>query len=206
MPDKRTDCGHHQPWLPPSARPPYEDKERQEADIIWRWNMSHRKHFFAIGMTVLILGFFAVGSVNAAEPKSAQADWGSLKHLATGDEVRVVLNDGKSYAAKFQGSSDEAIVIRMSAGEQTFSRQDVLRVSAKKEPHRMRNALIGAAAGCGVGLGIAAGYAASQRKEYPQNRYFEVDGPILGAVMGAAGGGLGVALSKGGWHDVYRAR
>jgi hypothetical protein len=120
--------------------------------------------------------------------------------------VHVVLNDGKSNAAKFQSFSDEAIVVRTSAGEQTFSRQDVLRVSAMKEPHRMRNAIIGAAAGCGVGLGIAAGYASSQRKEYPYNRYFEVDGPILGAVLGAGGAGLGVALSKGGWYDVYRAR
>jgi hypothetical protein len=135
-----------------------------------------------------------------------EGQWNNLKHLAAGDEVRVVLNDGKSYAAKFQGFSDEAIVVRAFAGEQTFSRQDVLRVSARKESHRMRNAIIGTAAGCGAGLGIAAGYAASQRKEWPQNHYFEVLGPILGAGFGGAGGGLAAALSKGGWHDVYRAR
>jgi hypothetical protein len=57
-----------------------------------------------------------------------------------------------------------------------------------------------------VGLGIAAGYAASQRQEYPNNHYLEVLGPILGAGFGASGAGLGVALSKGGWYDVYRAR
>jgi len=168
--------------------------------------MNRRKYFFAIGITILLLGFTGIGPVYAAEPKSTQANWDSLKRLAAGDEVRVVLNNGKSYAAKFQSFSDEAIVVRPSAGEQTFSRQDVLRVSAKRESHRMRNALIGAAAGCGAGLGIAAGYAASQRKEYPYNRYFEVDGPILGAALGAGGAGLGVALSKGGWYDVYRVR
>jgi len=168
--------------------------------------MNRRKHLFAIGMTVLILAFIGIGAVNAAEPKPAQANWENLKHLAAGGEVHVVLNDGKSYAAKFQSFSDEAIVVRTSAGEQTFSRQGVLRVSAMKEPHRGRNAIIGAAAGFGLGLGIAAGYAASQRKEYPQNRYFEVDGPILGVVFGATGGGLAAALSKGGWYDVYRAR
>jgi len=168
--------------------------------------MNRRKHFLAIGMTVLMIGFFGIGAVNAAESKPTQANWERLKHLAAGDQVRVVLKDGKSYAAKFQSFSDEAIVVRTSAGEQTFTRQDVLRVSAMKEPHRGRNALIGAAAGCGVGLGIAAGYAASKRSEYPYNRYFEVDGPILGATFGAAGAGLGVALSKGGWYDVYRAQ
>ena len=168
--------------------------------------MNRRKHLFAIGMTVLILAFIGIGAVNAAEPKPAQANWENLKHLAAGGEVHVVLNDGKSYAAKFQSFSDEAIVVRTSAGEQTFSRQGVLRVSAMKQSHRMRNAIIGAAAGCGAGLGIAAGYAASQRKEWPQNHYFEVLGPILGAGFGGAGGGLAAALSKGGWHDVYRAR
>ena len=136
----------------------------------------------------------------------ARDSWDNLTHLAAGDNVRVVLHDGKSYAAKFQGFSDDSMIVRTSAGEQTFSRPDVLRVSAKREPHRLRNAIIGAAAGCGAGLGIAAAYASSQRKEYPYNRYFEVDGPILGAVMGAAGAGLGVALSKGGWYDIYRAR
>ena len=168
--------------------------------------MNRRKQFFSIGTVILTLCFIGIGSLSPAESQSTQANWERLKHLAAGDDVRVVLNDGKSYAAKFQGVSDEAMIVRTSAGEQTFSRQDVLRVSAKREPHRMRNAIIGGAAGCGTGLGIAAAYASSQRKEYPYNRYFEVDGPILGAVMGAAGAGLGVALSKGGWYDVYRER
>ena len=168
--------------------------------------MYRRKHFFEIGMVLLMLGFIGIGSVKAAGPKSTPANWQNLKRLAVGDDVRVVLNDGKSSAAKFQGFSDEAVVVRTSAGEQTFSQKDVLRVSAKKESHRTRNALIGAAAGGGLGVGIAAGYAASQRSEYPQNRYLEVDGPILGALFGAAGGGLAAALSKSGWYDVYRAR
>jgi hypothetical protein len=156
-------------------------------------------------IAVSILGLATSASLRGVDTRP-EGQWNNLKHLAAGDEVRVVLNDGKSYAAKFQGFSDEAIVVRAFAGEQTFSRQDVLRVSARKESHRMRNAIIGTAAGCGAGLGIAAGYAASQRKEWPQNHYFEVLGPILGAGFGGAGGGLAAALSKGGWHDVYRAR
>jgi hypothetical protein len=156
-------------------------------------------------IAVSILGFATSASLPGVDTPP-EGQWNNLKHLAAGDEVRVVLNDGKSYAAKFQGFSDEAIVVRTFADEQTFSRQDVLRVSAKKESHRMRNVIIGTAAGCGAGLGIAAGYADSQRKEWPQNHYFEVLGPILGAGFGGAGGGLAAALSKGGWHDVYRAR
>jgi hypothetical protein len=75
MPDNRTGDGHHQPWLLPSARQPYEHEKRQEVDIIRRWNMNRRKHIFAIGMTVLVLGFIGIGSVNAAESKSTQANY-----------------------------------------------------------------------------------------------------------------------------------
>lgn len=168
--------------------------------------MNRRRHIIAIGMMVLVLGFIGFGSASAAETKSAQANWDNLKPLAAGDEVRVVLSDGKSYPATYQGFSDEAIVVRTSTGEQTFSRHGVLRVSVKRDSRRKRNALIGAAVGCAAGLGIAAAYASSQQKEYPQNRYFEVLGPTYGAILGAAGAGLGVAFSRGAWREVYRAR
>jgi len=163
--------------------------------------MNHRKHFFAIGMTALMLGIFGIGSVKAAGPKSAQANWESLKHLAAGDEVRVVLNDGKSYAAKFQGFSDEAIVVRTFAGEQTFSRQDVLRVSAKGESHRMRNALIGAGISAGVGA-IALG-ACDYREVIPCGGKGAALGAAFFAPLGVAAGAV---IPTGRWHDVYRAR
>ena len=84
--------------------------------------MNRRKHFFAIGMTVLMLGFIGIGSVNAAEPKSAHAKWEGLKQLATGQEVRVVLNDAKSYSGQFQTVNDDGIVLRLGKDSQTFER------------------------------------------------------------------------------------
>lgn len=157
-----------------------------------------------IAIALGILGLATSASLRGVDVRP-EGQWNNLKHVKTGDAVRVVLNDGKSYAANFQGFSDEAIVVRTLAGEQTFSRQDVLRVSAKRESHRMRNALIGGAAGGGVGVGIAAGLAHSERHEHPYNHYLEDYGPFLGAVLGGGCGGLAAGLSKGGWEDVYRA-
>ena len=140
MLDKRTNDGHDQPWLPPSARRPYEHEESQEPDIFRRWNMNRRKHFFAIGMTVLMLGFIGIASVNAAEPKSTQANWESLKQLATGQEVRVVLNDAKSYSGQFQSVSDEGFVVRLGKDTRRSSGKISPGLHARQEPSRPERA------------------------------------------------------------------
>jgi len=162
--------------------------------------MNRRTRHFAIGMTVLILGSIGIGSVNAAEPKSTQANWDNLKGLAPGDDIRIVLNDTKSYGAKFQSVSDEAIVVRLVTGEQTFTRESVLRVSTKGKSHRLRNALIGAAAGGGI---VAAGAGS--------NCSFDKESCSIALAVGvpfaiAGGAGVGAVIPTGGWHDVYRAR
>ena len=162
--------------------------------------MNRRKHFFAIGMTVLMLGFIGIGSVNAAGPKSTQANWESLKQLATGQEVRVVLNDAKSYEAKFQSVTDDAIVVRLVTGEQTFTRESVLRVSTKGKSHRLRNAALGAA----IGVGLGAIWAASTSRNDSEAQ--AIGWVVIPPLTGAAGAGVGAFLPTGGWHDVYRAR
>ena len=42
------------------------------------------------------------------------ANWGILKGLTPGDDIRIVLNDKKFYRAKFQSVSDEAIMVGLS--------------------------------------------------------------------------------------------
>lgn len=155
-------------------------------------------------IVLLLLGLFGAASLLAGEPQP-EANWDNLKHIAAGDDVQVVLGDAKSFDAKFQTYSDSAIIVRTISGEQTFSREDVLRVSAKGKSHRTRNTIIGAGIGFGAGLGTGAAVAASQRSEYPQNRYTEV-GAIAGVALAAAGAGVGALLPTGGWHVVYRAR
>jgi hypothetical protein len=133
--------------------------------------------------------------------QSSQRNWDNLKQLATGQEVRVVLNDAKSYSGQFQSVSDEALVVRTAAGEQTFTRESVLRVSAKAKSRRGRNALIGAAIGAGLG-GVAVGM------DCHYGRKGCGAGGVFFGVPFAAGLGAGFAavIPTGGWHDVYRAR
>ena len=132
--------------------------------------------------------------------QSSQNNWGNLKRLAPGDEIHIVLNDAKSYRANFQSVSDQAIVVRLATGEQTFTRKNVLRVSTKGQSHRLRNAVLGAAIGVGLGFAVATG--TSRNDSEAQAIGYAVIPPF----MAAAGAGVGAFLPSGGWHDVYRAR
>jgi hypothetical protein len=169
--------------------------------------MNRRKHFFAIGMMFLILGFIAIGSVNGEEPGSTRATWGNLTQLATGRQIRVVLNDARSYNGQFQSANDQQLVIRTGGGDQTFERRNILRVSSRGQSHRGRNALIGLAvcAGAGVIVGLAS-------PEFGQGKCahgscINAESAALAGFVGAvAGAGLGAVLPTGGWHDIYRAR
>jgi hypothetical protein len=162
--------------------------------------------FKEVVMSKLILAI--LGSIVLAGQLSAQTgqdSWDNLKKLVPGEEIRIVLKDAKSYQGRFELVSDEALSVRLATGNQTFARQDILRVSVKTEPHRARNAIIGAAIGFGASFGIGAAVGSSRSKEWPQNRYAEA-GAIVGGVVGApVGAALGAFVSSGGWHDVYRA-
>jgi hypothetical protein len=162
--------------------------------------MDRRRPWFTIGMTVLMLGSIGIATVHAEEAKSSQANWDNLKGLAPGDDIRIVLNDTKSFGAKFQNLSAEAIVVRLATGEKTFTRESVLRVSTKGQSHRLRNAALGAAAGVGLGAILAA--TTSRNDSETQ----AIGWAVIPPFTGAAGAGLGAFLPTGGWHDLYRAR
>jgi len=169
--------------------------------------MNRRTRHFAIGMTVLMLGSIGISAVYAKEAKSPQANWDNLKGLAPGDDIRIVLNDTKSYGAKFQSLSDEAIVVRLVTGEQTFERQNVLRVSTRGKGHRGRNALIGLAVGAGAGVIVAVASPELGTGKCAQGSCVDAGTvSVVGFLAGVLGAGLGAAIPSGGWHDVYRAR
>lgn len=162
--------------------------------------MSKTKHSLTLGLVIWFVGSIAATPLRAADPRPEKANWDNLKQLAPGEEIRVVLNDAKSYRGQLQAVNDEAVVVRLPGGEQTFARQSVLRVSSKRQGHRTRNGLIGAAAGAAGGAGIGA--AACPNDPECQVRTAPV-GLLIGLGVGATAGAL---LPTGGWHDVYRAR
>ena len=101
-----------------------------------------------VALALLITGV----PLRAADNRNAVSNWDNLKQLAPGDNLRIVLNDAKSYGAKLDSVNDNVIVVRLARGEQTFRKETVLRVSTKGQSHRGRNALIGLAAGAGTGV------------------------------------------------------
>lgn len=155
-----------------------------------------------------VLSVACCSIVAAAAAGNNPADWGNLRQLAAGVEVKIVLNDASAYRGQFRTVIDDAIVVRLAPGdERTFQRQKVLRVSTQGRRHRGRNALIGLAAGLGAGMIVGAaspelGQGTCQHGSCVNAASVAVPG-FAGALVGAA---IGAAVPTGGWHDVYRAR
>src|ERR1035437_1270846 len=169
--------------------------------------MDRRQLWFTMGMTVLMLGYNGPVAVQAEEAKPPQANWVNLKQLAPGQQIRVVLNDAKSYTGPLHSVSDESLVIRTGGGEQTFERQNILRVSSPGKSHRGRNALIGLAVGAGTGVVIGVVSPELGQGKCAQGSCTNAESAAVAGFVGAvAGVGLGAVLPTGGWHDVYRAR
>jgi len=152
---------------------------------------------------------FSAGVAAAQDVKGQSASWDNLRTLRPGQEIRVVLNDVKSYQGEFQALSEDGITLRPAAGEQTLARQDILRVSSKGQKRRARNALIGAAVGAGAGLGIGAAADHNSCGNKPMSFgpcFPNLGKEVLTPVGALAGAVVGAVMPTGGWHDVYRAR
>ena len=118
-----------------------------------------------------------------------------------------MLNDAKSFEGRFQGVSENALVLRLAAGEQTLMRQDVLRVSTKDKSRRGRNALIGLAIGLGAGVVIGVASPELGQGKCAQGSCVNAASVAVPGFVGAVvGTGIGAAIPTGGWHDIYRAR
>lgn len=153
-----------------------------------------------------VLALF-LAPVLAAQPGS-RADWGNLKKLTAGDEIRIVDGDRRPIRARFQRVTDESIVIATPGKEESLTRAAIVSVAARGESHRRRNALIGL--GIGAGAGLAVGAAADAHSCNGQSNCFNILPNIgkevltpVGALVGVT---VGALLPTGGWHDVYHVR
>jgi len=158
----------------------------------------------------LLAACFSTGVASGQDSKGRSSSWDNLKGLRPGQEIRVVMNNVKSYQGEFESLTDGGITLRLAAGEQTLARKDILRVSSKGQKHRARNALIGAAVGAGAGLVI--GLAANHIQRNCTNNSFGCGLPdldrenIITPVGALAGAVVGAVAPTGRWHEVYRAR
>jgi len=160
----------------------------------------------------LLAACFSTLAASGQDSKGRSSSWDNLKSLTPGQEIRVVMNNVKSYQGEFESLSDDGITLRQAAGGQTLARQDVLRVSWKGQNHQSRNTLIGAVVGAGAGLGIGLAPYLVQRNctegpafncGSPPNAHYVVVLTPVGLLAGAV---IGAVVPTGRWHEVYRAR
>jgi hypothetical protein len=142
---------------------------------------------------------FALG----ASAQSPVQSWQDVKALTAGTPVRISAGSHTT-SGQLQQVTDDSIVIESAKAQQSFRRQDVMRVSVKKAPHRGRNALIGLGAGAGIGAVVGA----VSHKDCNGFCIFYTtrgqDAAIVAGVFGAVGAAVGALIPTGGWRDIYR--
>jgi len=146
-----------------------------------------------IAAALLLLAATVAAQTNAS-------NWNTVKALAAGTDVRI-LNGSRTVNGKIEGVTDETIVVNSGKGQETFKQQDVMRVSLKKNGHRMRNALIGLGVGAGVGVGVGAAADANCTGLCFGGNFGKAIFTPLGAVAGVL---VGALIPTGGWREIYK--
>jgi hypothetical protein len=148
----------------------------------------------SLGLSVLGLVLLSGYPLSAFESQPGKANWDNVKQVLPNEQVRVVMNDGKSYRGLIETASDTDMKIRIAAGDQTFAREDVSRVSVKTTSSR------GSHAAEGAGIGFLGGFAL-----FTAATANPLAGVVGGLILGTpAGAVIGAVLPARGWHDVYR--
>ena len=125
-------------------------------------------------------------------------DWGNLGQMTSGQRIEVIGMSLKRTRGEFLASSPEELQVTASSGVVTIPRAQVFRVSLLEKSKRLRNVLIGMAAGAAAGLatGAAVDSSFSEDDEHVAKLLFVPIG--IGA-----GAGLGAAFP--GFETIYRA-
>jgi len=177
--------------------------------------MNRFKQTWVVGLLFCLAVMGVRLSLHAAQPPIEKANWAVLHELAPGDTVLVALNGAQSFQGQFKTLTDDAIEVHLTAGDRTFAREKVFRVSTKVQGHRGRHALIGILVGAGAGLAIgAAGDRVFDTRAkcgltgtfLCGNMFPNLGKEIFTPVGAIVGGVIGAVLPAGGWREVYRAR
>jgi hypothetical protein len=139
----------------------------------------------------------------AAAAQSPVQSWQDVKALTAGTPVRISAGS-HTISGQLQQVTDDSIVVESGKAQQSFRRQDVMRVSVKKAAHRGRNALIGLGGGAAIGAAVGA----ASHKDctgfcifYTSRGQDAAIGAVVFAVIGTA---IGALIPTGGWREIYK--
>ena len=143
----------------------------------------------------------AAASLAAAGDNS----WDNLQRLRAGEKIEVIDARMKRHSGEFLSVTEEGISLAAEGGETRIERANVARVSLREHSKRLRNVLIGTAAGGAAG---AAAMAIWARRAQPtagfRNEYYDIGKYIFLPAGLGAGAAIGAAAPR--FETIYRAR
>ncbi len=131
----------------------------------------------------------------AAATLTAQADnWTLLRGIYPGQTTHVHTLDGLLNSGGFISTTDANIVIRLRTGDQTFTKDQIKKISVRKSDKRWRNAGIGAAIGASAAGVLVAATTADGADSFVA---------VFAILYGMVGAGIGALVP--GYDTLYRA-
>lgn len=164
------------------------------------WNLRMLTCTTASKVVCCIARIFLVAAGTLAAQSTA--DWNNVKALPSGTQVRIKAGS-QTVTGLFQSATEESVVLTSAKGQETFAREQIMRMGVKKASRRGRNTLIGLAAGAGLGL-IAGAISDSKCAALSCLVWANFGKAVLtpaGAILGL---GVGFAWPSGGWRQVYK--
>ena len=130
-------------------------------------------------------------ALTAAGLLSQAGGWNLIRGINPGQTTHVHMLDGRLQSGGFISTTDDNIVIRQRTGDQTFTKEQIRKVSVRKAAKRWRNAAIGAAAGTAIGGALN------------RSLYLDLTGVATVVIFGGTGACIGALFP--GYDTLYRA-
>ena len=128
---------------------------------------------------------------------ASKGDWGNLRTLIAGAEIRVIATGHEVIRGTFRSVSDDALIVDQTSGEKMLPRSSVISVSLKKQSRRIGYVSIGAIAGVVTGLLV----------DWPPRCCYRMSSKVISTPLGALTGiVIGAAIPTVGWREMYRMR
>jgi hypothetical protein len=119
--------------------------------------------------------------------QSHPASWENLNTLQPGEKIQILEENSTKVSGTFLNVSDAAIWLQEKARQEMVQRPDVRSVTLRKNEHRLRNTLLGAAIGAGTGAAIGA---ATYQQGFLGRRFQAFGGAVVGVIPGTVVGAV----------------